>query len=87
MTVHTPTRRPARNVRRIPLLQDLIVLVTRKPARQPARRATKKCNSFEIARVAHHARLRRRAGMFWNRVNPLTAGAAYIRKFSFLLAH
>ena len=27
--------------------------------------ARQKCNSFEIYRVAHRARLRRRAGMFW----------------------
>ena len=54
MIVHTPTR----NVRRFPLLQGQIVVVTRKPARR-----RQKCNSFEIYRVAHHASLRHHAGM------------------------
>ena len=38
-----------------------ILAVTRKQARQPARR---KCNTFENDHVAYRAPLRRRAGMF-----------------------
>ena len=37
LTIYTPTRKPTQNVRRFSLSQGKIVVVTRKPARKPAR--------------------------------------------------